>query len=398
MDARTPAALAAGLALCLLQPARALVRVAETPVSRGSSVNAGQGANAALTTALPSLDAQALDLSAQTLPGNGQQAVSLAGSESGVQPLETLLPVQADPQLELVSPPSEPGAPKTVPTAGSSRGIAKSALSEEGSRQAAPEETGNTATAALRGLGPAPDAGKLDHAFDLSEGKSEGGETPASRGGSGFLGAAAAFLLALAPASLLARDPDAPSAGSVPSPAVYHAENAAPAAHAAAASAPAAFSWSAYLPLPILAYEALRLRYARPVAKPAESLGRRLGVYAEAAVMLVGSLALFGWISSLVSMAAGIGLFPFLLAAIARVAGSAGIEAIGKDRRVIVGGWQASHDQRYRIGGDGQLRDVRGHKYGEDRYEEWQNGPVTPWERFAVRAAAALLASAWVAA
>lgn len=46
-------------------------------------------------------------------------------------------------------------------------------------------------------------------------------------------------------------------------------------------------------------------------------------------------------------------------------------------RSTVVGGWQASHDQKYRIDtGTGKLKDIRGHKYGSDRYEEWAAGPV----------------------
>lgn len=58
--------------------------------------------------------------------------------------------------------------------------------------------------------------------------------------------------------------------------------------------------------------------------------------------------------------------------------GSALIGHLGDMRSIVIGGWQASHDQRYRVDwSSGKLRDVRGHKYGEDRYEERERGPVS---------------------
>lgn len=74
-------------------------------------------------------------------------------------------------------------------------------------------------------------------------------------------------------------------------------------------------------------------------------------------------------------------------------------ETLGRSRRELVGGWQASHDQRYRVGWNGQIRDVRGHKYGEDRYDEKVDGEVTPREQAAVRVTAALSGAAmlWMA-
>lgn len=66
-------------------------------------------------------------------------------------------------------------------------------------------------------------------------------------------------------------------------------------------------------------------------------------------------------------------------------------------RRKVVGGWQASHDQRYRVDpSNGQLKDVRGHKYGEDRYEEYQNGPVGRTATALIGAAAVLGAAAFL--
>ncbi|MBI4422588.1 MAG: hypothetical protein HY554_02610 [Elusimicrobia bacterium] len=63
-------------------------------------------------------------------------------------------------------------------------------------------------------------------------------------------------------------------------------------------------------------------------------------------------------------------------------------DTLASSRRVVVGGWQASHDQKYRHGYDGQLRDIRGRKYGEDRYEEWAPGPTSSRQRLVLRLAA----------
>lgn len=64
-------------------------------------------------------------------------------------------------------------------------------------------------------------------------------------------------------------------------------------------------------------------------------------------------------------------------------------------RSTVVGGWQASHDQKYRVDPNtGRIRDIRGHKYGSDRYEEWQAGPVGPLATGLIGAASAVAAAA----
>lgn len=78
------------------------------------------------------------------------------------------------------------------------------------------------------------------------------------------------------------------------------------------------------------------------------------------------------------------------------VASAAMFDHLGGLRGKVVDGWQASHDQRYRVGGDGQLRDVRGHKYGSDRYERYAPGPVGRTASFLIRAAAAASGAAWL--
>lgn len=66
-------------------------------------------------------------------------------------------------------------------------------------------------------------------------------------------------------------------------------------------------------------------------------------------------------------------------------------------RSTVVGGWQASHDQKYRVDPNtGQIRDIRGHKYGSDRYEEWKDGPVGPVATGLIAAASAVAAAAFL--
>lgn len=70
---------------------------------------------------------------------------------------------------------------------------------------------------------------------------------------------------------------------------------------------------------------------------------------------------------------------------------------LGRLRSVRVGGWQASHDQKYRTDyATGRLRDIRGHKYGEDRYDEMKNGPVGRRATALIGAASALAAAAFL--
>lgn len=73
------------------------------------------------------------------------------------------------------------------------------------------------------------------------------------------------------------------------------------------------------------------------------------------------------------------------------------VKTLGGLRSVVVGGWQASHDQRYRVDTNtGNLKDVRGHKYGEDRYEEMRDGEVAWRAKTAMALAAALAAAAFL--
>ena len=64
-------------------------------------------------------------------------------------------------------------------------------------------------------------------------------------------------------------------------------------------------------------------------------------------------------------------------------------------RASIVVGWQASHDQKYRTDRlTGQLRDIRGHEYGSDRYDEYADGPVGMRATALITLAAAAAAAA----
>jgi hypothetical protein len=92
--------------------------------------------------------------------------------------------------------------------------------------------------------------------------------------------------------------------------------------------------------------------------------------------------------------------FPLLLGPVmgltSHVSSRTMFDQLGGLRGKVVDGWQASHDQRYRVGGDGQLRDVRGHKYGADRYERYAPGPVGRTASLLIRAAAAATGAVWL--
>jgi len=72
------------------------------------------------------------------------------------------------------------------------------------------------------------------------------------------------------------------------------------------------------------------------------------------------------------------------------------VQRLAELRSTVVGGWQASHDQKYRVGYDGRVRDIRGHKYGEDRYEEYAPGAVTKTEKTVIGLLAAAAAALWM--
>jgi hypothetical protein len=97
-------------------------------------------------------------------------------------------------------------------------------------------------------------------------------------------------------------------------------------------------------------------------------------------------------------MFGGHSAFPGLAGAFWVLAGTEMIKQLGKLRGFVVGGWQASHDQEMRTDyGTGQLKDIRGHKYGEDRYDVFAPGRVSRRARFIVDAAAVAAGLPWVA-
>lgn len=70
---------------------------------------------------------------------------------------------------------------------------------------------------------------------------------------------------------------------------------------------------------------------------------------------------------------------------------------LGGLRSTVTDGWQASHDQKYRVDPNtGRLRDIRGHKYGADRYDKWTPGPVGPLATGLIAAGAAVAAAAFL--
>lgn len=139
------------------------------------------------------------------------------------------------------------------------------------------------------------------------------------------------------------------------------------------------------LPAAPLAVEAARASTTPRLYPEKRSFGSRVKDYAESALFAVpiayGTFLAAGW-GGMVAAAGIAGLWA--------IGAHAMIESIGQTRSRIVGGWQASHDQKYRHDlGTGELRDIRGRKYGEDRYDEKAPGEVTPAEQAAIRTIAA---------
>lgn len=112
--------------------------------------------------------------------------------------------------------------------------------------------------------------------------------------------------------------------------------------------------------------------------------------------MYGGGVALLAFvIASAVGAAFPLALGP-AMGLTSHVASRTMFDQLGGLRGKVVDGWQASHDQRYRVGGDGQLRDVRGHKYGADRYERYAPGPVGRTASSLIRVAATAIGAAWL--
>jgi hypothetical protein len=131
-----------------------------------------------------------------------------------------------------------------------------------------------------------------------------------------------------------------------------------------------------------------------PSLAPSIPLRQRAGEAAD-----LGALALgFQFLTGIAFLALGAhASFPALAGVFWVLAGTEMIKQLGKLRGFIVGGWQASHDQKMRHDyGTGRLIDIRGKKYGEDRYDVWAPGRVSRRERFATDATAVLLGLPWV--
>lgn len=140
------------------------------------------------------------------------------------------------------------------------------------------------------------------------------------------------------------------------------------------------------LPAAPLAVEATRLAVSPRGPQEKRSFGTRVSEYAESAMMFVPMAFVTAFANALGDRPA----FGPLLAAIWGVAAIASIESLAQSRSKVVGGWQASHDQKMRHDyGTGRLRDIRGRKYGEDRYDEKAPGAVGPFEQAMIRSAAA---------
>lgn len=124
------------------------------------------------------------------------------------------------------------------------------------------------------------------------------------------------------------------------------------------------------------------------------SVKQRLTETADIGVFALGLQILSG----IVFLVAGAhAAYPLLAGALWALGGSEMIKYLGSLRSVIVGGWQASHDQKMRTDyATGKLKDIRGHKYGEDRYDIHRPGPVSARERAVIDAAAVLFGLPWV--
>ena len=131
---------------------------------------------------------------------------------------------------------------------------------------------------------------------------------------------------------------------------------------------------------------------AAAVSAPRIPLRQRAWETAELAVASVPPHLFAAMASGLTYGKAG---YPVVMAAVWHASAEALAAHLGTLRQKVVGGWQASHDQKYRVGGDGRLRDVRGHKYGSDRYEEYAAGAVSAKERLKIAAAMTAMGLLW---
>ncbi|MBI2386515.1 MAG: hypothetical protein HYV14_10935 [Elusimicrobia bacterium] len=140
-------------------------------------------------------------------------------------------------------------------------------------------------------------------------------------------------------------------------------------------------------------------RLARSTARESEPRAKIPFKQRAAEAVELGAFGLgMQLITGLVFLVAGAhAAFPALAGALWVLGGSEGVKHLADLRRVLVGGWQASHDQKMRVDyGTGRLKDIRGHKYGEDRYDEFAPGPVSARERLVIDSAALAAGLPWV--
>lgn len=198
-----------------------------------------------------------------------------------------------------------------------------------------------------------------------------------------------------AASAALAETPAAPKTAEVSWTAARAAfdAGASPSAAAPAAALPSLSPARSGLARPALASNSVSGRSA-PEA-PRSGAKVRAFEFIETALYGGGVALLSGLIAGALS-----GAFPLLLGPAmglaSHVASRTMFDQLGGLRGRVVDGWQASHDQRYRVGGDGRLRDVRGHKYGADRYERYAPGPVGRTASALIRAAAVAAGAAWL--
>ncbi|MFH2203531.1 MAG: hypothetical protein ABIJ96_10480 [Elusimicrobiota bacterium] len=138
---------------------------------------------------------------------------------------------------------------------------------------------------------------------------------------------------------------------------------------------------------------AVKAEKAAGIAPEKASPSTRFWETAETGITLLGPVIGSFVIAGVVAHSI---LMPAALAAMWFFGTQLALHQLADLRAQVVGGWQASHDQRYRVGRDGQLHDVRGRKYGEDRYEQYAPGKVRSGERFAMRLAASALGLLWL--
>lgn len=145
-------------------------------------------------------------------------------------------------------------------------------------------------------------------------------------------------------------------------------------------------------PLLPIVYETLV--WSRAEDKGKASWKESLGNAFQAAILSLPVMLLTSFARALIGDTV---VFPAAVAALWVLSAIGSQQLAAGSRAEVVGGWQASHDQKYRVDTNtGLLRDVRGHKYGEDRYEEYSPGYVRRGERFVFTTFNAWIGTMWL--